>query len=287
MKTLYKESKSKFLDNKIMLPIQVDNNGGSSVMFCWLYMALIYLPEHGFCFHALLTPIKSKERVAIVSANNGIILNFSKEFLEDLNIRNKEAVINIADFCPDFDRFLSFSSTNTAPLKEKQSRRFRRSRTKTLGDPSTSLISSWLHSEKSPSPEGKTKDDPFWRVEKEEGGVVKSLRLTFYPSTTGDGRNPETPRGKDGVDYQVEMFEKMLQQTKIFELRMKRIKDEKDVSPKKTFRSFTRFFEKDTPLQLAHTQTLMTGMSTATPLTPCGLNISKLISSKSQSFDNF
>jgi len=271
MKTLYKESKSKFLDNKIMLPIQVDKgNDGSSVMFCWLYMTLIYLPEYGFCFHSLLMPTKSKERVAIVSANNGLILNFSKEFLEDMNIRNKEAAINIADFCPDFERFLSLSSATPVPLRERPSRRFQRSRTKTLGDPSASLISSWLHTEKISNPDGKTPDDPFWTTAKEG---VKSTKLTFYPYSTTPG-SERTPRSsakiKDDptmqVDYQVDIVEKTLQQTKVFELRMRRIKDEKDTSPKKSFRSWTKLFEKEAPLQLAHAQTLMTGVSTVSPL---------------------
>jgi len=276
MKTLYKDLNSKFLDNKIMIPIEIDDaSSAGCIKFCWLYLTLVYLPEYGFCFHALLSPIKStKERIVIV-APNGSILNFSKEFLEDMSMLKRDSTsMNIYELCPDFERFLSLSSTS-APLRKK----LNRSRIKTLENPSATLVSSWLlQSERPSSPEGKSKEDFFFfrdtEKEKDIRGM-KSMKLTFYPnfSSPMDLKSPKAKEESTSVDYQVEIFERNLQNTKFFELRMKRIKDEKEISPKKNSHTFIKFpseKDKENPTfpQIAHTQTLFTMMSNVSPLKP-------------------
>ena len=73
----------------------------------------IYLPEkHGIVYAVLMEPVTDDKRIIIIN-EDGDLLNFSKNFAQDMNIdtdKSKAKTINILSICPEYEEIMKASN---------------------------------------------------------------------------------------------------------------------------------------------------------------------------------
>jgi len=94
------QASSQSILNKTREITAITNDG--YIMPCLLHISFTYLSDYGFCYYALLEPIKDGTRLLLIN-EEGKVLNISEDLVNDLDISSsKFGNLNIVDLCPEY-----------------------------------------------------------------------------------------------------------------------------------------------------------------------------------------
>ena len=77
-----------------------------------LYVSIYLTEEHGIVYAVLMQPVTDDKRIIIIN-EDGDLLNFSKNFGQDMNIdtdRSRGKTINILSICPEYEEIMKASN---------------------------------------------------------------------------------------------------------------------------------------------------------------------------------